>query len=419
MSRISGPNLRNKYDFRSDVLDIIIGGQSTIDSTTAFQVLNLEEADLFIKSYGYDLENPIEKAEVLGNFHEALNFIRKNFLQSENPDGLKLEIPRKILEMTDVRELFLMIGPNNNITLQPNDYPKFNMQNWACSILKVMHTIAHIDKDLRSSYFADIQKQIFDRFYRSIHRDIEGKLFLGDKADDPFRVDLVAFETKPKKSRDSIILKLLHKSENVAEDIFDRVGIRFVTHSPLGALQVIKYLKDKMIVMAPNIKPSRSRNTLVYIEGFRTQLDQLLNAVENEESDDTTLAQNFVRDVELITQPNSTNQGNPHSSEHYRAIQFTCRQLIKLRNPLYDDLKELKSLVKAKPVDDDVLKTIDRIDLKYTQREIRFFYPFEVQVVDIKSADENEKGKSAHSEYKRSQIFTAMKRVMGVLADDV
>lgn len=397
MSRISSLNLRSKYDFRSDVLDIIIGGQSTIDSTTAFQVLNLEEANLFIKSYGYDLENPIEKAEVLGNFHEALNFIRKNFLQSENPDGLKLEIPRKILELTDVRELFLMIGSSNTMSPQPTDSPKFNMQNWACSILKVMHTIAHIDKDLRSSYFADIQKQIFDRFYRSVHRDAEGKLFLGDKADDPFRVDLVAFETKPKKSRDSIILKLLHKSENVAEDIFDRVGIRFVTHSPLGALQVIKYLKDKMIVMAPNIKPSRSRNTLVYIEGFRTQLNQLLDDFENiefnDDTDDAAVTQNFIRSIEQITHPTSTNLENPHSSEYYRAIQFTCRQLIKLRNPLYDDLKELKAMVKSKPVDDDVLKTIDRIDLKYTQREIRFFYPFEVQVVDIKSAEENEKGK--------------------------
>jgi uncharacterized protein (TIGR04562 family) len=282
-----------------------------------------------------------------------------------------------------------------------------------------MHTIAHIDKDLRSSYFADIQKQIFDRFYKSIHRDAEGKLFLGDNPDDLFRVDLVAFETKPKKSRDSIILKLLHKSENVAEDIFDRVGIRFVTHTPLGALQVIKYLKDKMIVMAPNIKPSRSRNTLVYIEGFRTQLAQLLNAADQKTTPPAMTAQNFAREVEQITQPTATNLENPHSSEHYRAIQFTCRQLIKLRNPLYDDLKELKSLVKAKPVDDDILKTIERIDLKYTQREIRFFYPFEVQVVDIKSAEENEKGKSAHSEYKRSQIFAAMKRVMGALADDL
>ena len=62
---------------------------------------------------------------------------------------------------------------------------------------------------LRSSYFAEIQKQIFDRFYKVIHRDTEGRLYLGEVEGDPLRVDLVAFETKPKKSRDSTLLKLL------------------------------------------------------------------------------------------------------------------------------------------------------------------------------------------------------------------
>src|SRR5208282_349991 len=100
---------------------------------------------------------------------------------------------------------------------------------------------------LRSPHFSDIQQQIFDRFYKLIHRDAEGKLFLSDHSgeqsvqEDPLRVRLVAFETKPKKSRDSIILKLLHKPENVAEDIFDRVGIRFTTFTPLEALRVVKY----------------------------------------------------------------------------------------------------------------------------------------------------------------------------------
>ena len=72
---------------------------------------------------------------------------------------------------------------------------------------------------------------------------------LGDKADDPDRIDLAAFETKPKKSRDSILLKLLHKPENVAEDIFDQVGIRFVTPTLLDSLSVIQFLKDRMILM--------------------------------------------------------------------------------------------------------------------------------------------------------------------------
>lgn len=409
MNKFSDHSFKSKYDFRSDVLDVIIGGRSTLDSPNAFQVQNLEEADRFIQSYGYDLENPIERAEILGNFHEALSFIRKHFLTPENPDGLKLEVPRKILELSDVRELFLMVSlqyPGQN-----TDPPGQMLQNWSCSLLKVMHTIAHMDKDVRTSYFSDIQKQIFDRFYKSIHRDSDGNLFLGEKADDPTRIDLVAFETKPKKSRDSTILKLLHKPENVAEDIFDRVGIRFITPTPFGSLRVVKYLKDKMIVMPPNIKPSRSRNTLIKLDEFRAKLGDLLAKVDHNEITEQELAQA----LELAALPPTGNSDNPHSSEFYRAIQFTARQLIKLRNPLFDDLKELKSQAREKPVHEDILKTIDRMDLKHIQREIRFFYPFEVQVVDKRSAEENEKGRSAHSEYKKAQILTAMKRVMGSL----
>lgn len=401
--------LRNKYDFRPDVLDVIIGGKSTLDSPTAFQIQSIHEADAFIQSYGYDINNPIEKAEILGNFHESLNFIRKHFLQPQNPDGLSLEIPRKILELTDIRGLFLMVSlrfPGQGETMMGK-----TLQNWACSILKIMHTLAHIDKDLRSSYFSDIQKQIFDRFYRLIHRDSDGCLFLGEKEDDPARVNLVAFETKPKKSRDSIIIKLLHKPENVAEDIFDRVGIRFVTVDPLGSLQVVKYLKDKMVVVPPNIKPSRSRNTLLQLDDFRVQLEALLQQVDRKEITEAQL----IETLGTAAHPPLVNPENPHSSEFYRAIQFTCRQLIKLHNPLFDSIKELKQLGRAG--DEDLQRILEKIDLQPIQREIRFFYPFEVQVLDCKSAEENERGRSAHSEYKRAQIMTAMKRIMGSLAE--
>ena len=222
------------YQFRWETFDIVVRGRSAIDAAEGFQMRTLDDAGRFALSYGYDLENPIENAEVFGNFQEALRFIRKNFLRPENPDGLRVEVPRRIAELTDVRELFLMASmsyPSQNA-----DTPGMLLRDMACSVLKVMHTIAHIDKDMRIPYFAECQKQIFDRFYRVIHRDDEGRLFLGDKADDPERIDLAAFETKPKKSRDSILLKLLHKPENVAEDIFDQVGIRFVTPTLLDSL---------------------------------------------------------------------------------------------------------------------------------------------------------------------------------------
>jgi uncharacterized protein (TIGR04562 family) len=224
---------------------------------------------------------------------------------------------------------------------------------------------------------------------------------------------LAGFETKPKKSRDSIILKLLHKPENVAEDIFDRVGIRFITFTPLDALRVVKYLRDQMVVMPPNIKPSRSKNSLIQLDDFRGQLADLLIRVERGDISEAQL----IKELEVAARPPVVNPENPHSSEFYRAIQFTCRQLIKLRNFLYDDLKELKNLARIKSADEEISKIIERIDLKHIQREIRFFYPFEVQIMDQHSAEENERGKSAHSEYKKAQITTAMKRVMSNLID--
>jgi uncharacterized protein (TIGR04562 family) len=404
--------LRNKYDFRWDVLDVIVSGKSSLDSLHGFQIASVDEADRFIQSYGYDLDNPIERAEIMGCFHEALNFVRTHFLQPENPDGLKLEIPRKILELADVRELFLMAslthpGQSDEATGQA-------LRRWACSLLKIMHTIAHIDKDLRSSYFSDIQQQIFDRFYKLIHRTDSGQLYIGEGEADPLRVDLVAFETKPKKSRESTLLKLLHKPENVAEDIFDRVGIRFVTVTRLGALRVVKALNDKRVVMPPNIKPSRSRNTLVDLDAFRQGLDEATARFEggapNEEG--------FAEALHSACVPPAVSQDNPHSSEFYRAIQFTARQLIKLKNPVYNDVRELKALVKQKGAQEELAKLVDRLDLKYLTKEIRFFYPFEVQVVDIKSAEENERGRSAHSAYKKAQVQTALKRVMGAFFGD-
>ncbi len=410
MEKEAAEALRKKLDFRWEDIEIILGGKSSIDSNQAFQIASREDADRFVRSYGYDLENPIENAEAFGNFHESVNLIRRYFLHPENPDGLKIEIPRKILEMTDIRDLFLMASfayPG-----QSSDTIGVYLRNWACAILKVMHTVSHVDQDIRTGYFADIQQQILDRFYRVIHRDAEGDLFLAERPDDPDRVDLVAFETKPKKSRESTLLKLLHKPENVAEDIFDRVGLRFVTRTRVDVIRTLKFLVDKMIVMPPNIKPSRSRNTLIDLELFRSQLGGLLKRADEAGLDEGEL----LRLLEEAT-PTPSEKVNPHSSDTYRSIQFTCRHLIKLRNPLFEDLKELKTYLKTENPDERAVKLIEKVDLKHLQKEIRFFYPYEVQVVDEKSAKDNEMGRSAHSEYKRAQIQTALRRVMGALAD--
>ncbi len=407
--------LQKRYRFRWEFLDAIVGGKSLIDtplSPAGFSLRNAEDADDLLRAYGYNLEDPIERAEVFGNFHEALNFVRKNFLQPENPDGLKLEIPRKILECTDIRDLLLMVGfayPG-----QRADVFGAQLRDWACSLLKVMHVIAHLDKDIRTSYFTEIQKQILDRFYRCVQRDETGQLYLGIRADDALRVDLIGFESKPKKSRDSMLLKLLHKPENAAEELFDRVGIRLITRTRVDALRVIKLLKDEHLIMPANIKPSRSRNTLLDLERARRVATPFLSELEKE----TITEDQFLLELEnALKVPEPQGAENPHTSQHYRSLQFTARHLVKLTNPLYDDLKSLKTVVKSTPgLDEAVRLRIEALDLKYVQKEVRFFYPYEVQIVDNASHEENQKGRSSHSEYKRAQVLTALKRVMGNLA---
>lgn len=415
-----------EFQFDWETLDVLVGGRSTIDSNESLNVSTLDGATDFLQSYGFDLERPIEKAELLGNFHEALSFMRKYFLFPENPEGLRIDLPRKLLELTDPAQLLLWstgqgaAGPGNTeptlsgfIDKTPTDEPRRRSQDlrlWSCATLKVMHTISHMDKDLRSPYFSDIQKQILDRIYRVIENQ-EGRLSLGRTKDftktGSHFVPLVSFETKPKKSRESLLIKLLHKPENVAEDVFDRIGIRFVTHNRFDALRVIKFLKDAYVIMPANSKPSRSRNALIDVENFKTEL----TAIRTEGlSDVEMIYERLVKACDKNMSADSVT--NPYSSKTYKAIQFTCRQLVKIANPLYDDLRKVKSLIKTETLSDEGRKLLDNLDFQSIQREIRFFYPFEVQVCDEKSYRESIEGMSSHTAYKNAQVQAAMKRVM-------
>ena len=173
-----------------DVMELMLKGRSAIDSRHGLPINSHDEADRFLVSYGYVKENPVESAELIGNYHEALRFIKRYFLQPENPQGALLEIPRIFYAISDVRDIFVWASDKS--------VKEHLRTRWACSILRVMHTISHLDKDLRHDFFPTIQQQVFDRFYKEIH-NVDGKLFLGDPKN-PNAVELVKFETKPRKT---------------------------------------------------------------------------------------------------------------------------------------------------------------------------------------------------------------------------
>lgn len=402
-------NYLSKYLYDWELFDVVLNGRSALDSKFFISAAdNVDQVNSFLKGYGLDPNDAIARAELFGNFQEALQFVKRYFLKEGNPDGVDIKIPNSLYMITDVGDLFLMAMNRHGDTEE---------RLWAEVILKVMHTILHVDKDLRSNYFPVIQTQIFDRYYKFIHRDEENNLFLGMKDDQSCdQIPLLDFMTKAKKSRDSVIIKLLHKAENVAEELFDRVGIRFVTKNRFDTIRVVKFLINKNIVIPHNIKPSRSINTIIDTNKLKLKYKGYLKRALRENWSEQEFLANLERDMGEfnVDEPEKVLK-NQHSIRSYQSIQFTCRQLIKYKNPFLYEFNQLRKAAKKADPEDLLAKKVLNLDVSLIARDVRFFYPYEVQIIDEMAHKVNTEGEASHQDYKRKQILSAMSRVLSQL----
>lgn len=408
---INRPEFLDQHIFNWETLHVICSGQSSLDAKNYLtELYGPDEVYDFLVGYGFDLKNPIEGAELFGIYQEALQFIKRYFLREGNPDGIELAVPNFLYSLTDITSLFLLATDKKAFKKNPEE------SLWAGVVLKVMHTILHADKDLRYRYFSVIQQQIFDRFYKHIVRDENNNLFL--KNEKGFSIPLVDFQTKAKKGRESIIIKLLHKKENVAEELFDRIGVRFVTKTKLDSLRVLKFLVENYIVIINNIKPSRSQNNLVDLNLLKRRMHGLLKQTLREKLSEEQFLAGWEKLVEECSPSTSSSspEKNEHTLEDYRAIHFTGRQLIKYRNPFMAQFNEVRKAA-AKDKENELSQLVLALDSTPIASDIRFFYPFEVQITDETSHQSNTQGQASHEEYKKSQVKSAMKRIFKPLLE--
>ena len=404
------PSFLNDYVFNWETLDVVCSGKSSLDAKNYLtELYDKNQVSNFLNGYGFNIQDPVEAAELFGIFQEAVQFIKRYFLIEGNPEGLDLKVPNYLYTITNISDLFLAATGNSQFKLKTEE------ALWAGVILKVMHTILHTDKDLRARYFSTVQQQIFDRFYKFIHRDDENRLFL--KNESGISIPLYDFQTKAKKTRDSIIIKLLHKQENVAEELFDRIGVRIITYNKLDALRVIKFLHTNYVIMINNIKPSRSQNTLIDLGLLRTKVFSLYKkTIRSDVPEDDFYQKLNALIAEAAPQSTIRGEKNIHSSDEYRAIHFTGRQLIKYRNPFMASFNEVRKMAlkdKTNPLSQSLLS----LDTSAISRDVRFFYPFEVQITDYESHLKNTQGEASHQEYKKSQLRSAMKRIFKPILD--
>ncbi len=346
------------------VLDVMLTASSPID-LPRLAIRDQEDAERFLRSYGYDLHQPKQAAQLDSLRREALDCLERLFL---NPTD---SIPELVRESGPLELLLLASCP-----------PDLSSQQWACALLRVMHTLSHVSTELSLHYFPAIREQILTPYQALIHQH-DGQFWIGLQ---DFNLPLVDFQIKAGKERDSALIKLLHKRDNVAADLFDRIGIRFVTHDRLDALLLLHFLREKHLVAFPNIKPRRLNN-LIDIAGLRELINTLKQRYEQLEislEDVERLLRQGASLEHLALQSNQTH--NPHSSAEYQAIQFTVRQLVRL------------PAQPGQPASD-----------------LSFYFPYEIQIVDQMTHVENMQGQASHAVYKQRQRESARKRVLGPL----
>ena len=367
---------------------VALEGQSYID-LPKLNVQSRAEARQFLLAYGYDLDDPLVREEVWRIYFESVSFIREQILDPGE------QLPQELLRRgpsSDIEKLLVMAS-NGAADAR-----------WACAILRVMHIISHLDNDVRLENFQYARAQIFERFDDYIQPITPRRWKFGKGSN---YVPLVRYIKKERKDRNSTLIKLLSKPRASVEDIYDRIGFRFVTETRLDAFRLMQILFDLGVVSAPNIHPGRSVNSLLPVEVIQQMVDSTRDHLKAGRISQRNSLRRLQRLEEINFDPTSGVR-NPFSSYWYRAMQFTCRQLITAPDPTFKFWTELKKdLTKVKGLS-AALKTVPIM----LREKKTFYYPFEIQIMDKPSYIESIGGRSRHREYKSRQRAMARNRIL-------
>lgn len=355
------------YSFDGTSLAVVAGGASSLDQKT-LNIHNLDEAESFLRCYGYHISNAVD-LETLWYFHRRALVLMREKLQIDM-QAMPAELASKE-SLGDIRKLLIYAS-------QPQQK---NLQRWACALLRCMHVFVHAETDLFSSFAEEIQKQILTPFENAVrHEDRKLQLVSFQKEAHP-NVELHDFQTKPFKTSSSTVIKLLARQDALALRIFDKIGVRFVTKSVFDSFQVIRFMVEENLISFPQIVPDQSSNNMYPVEEFLAVCDKLSrkHSAEHRWASDKIdrLLASKIRNQHAFL--GLFRKENPYSSADFKYIKFISRQMI-------------------------------RID-SGSGKPFSFFYPFEVQIMNAEAYHKIQSGESEHSAYKNRQVQAAVKRL--------
>ncbi|MBS2015777.1 MAG: TIGR04552 family protein [Deltaproteobacteria bacterium] len=323
-----------------EAVRLLLRGDSVID----WHRLNFDgpsEIRDFIVAQEFHPEENADRARMNAIKAEAISYLRRHF---EYP------IPKPV-EQASIEELFeLATGRGHR-------------QTCACTILKCMHIIHHLDGRELLFMLPMSDQEIFHLVEEKVYRVIGSMLAEG--------FPITEF-VGGRKNKDSLYTKLLSKREAVSAQIYDKLRFRIVARERDDIFPILQYLQKKLFPFNYVI-PNQSINSIFQFKRYCSANDHL---------------KKFLTDMQAGADEDYTPSDNVFSADNYRVIHFVTDMPVRLPRKLLE--RAPSSAWSLGPV---------------------VFVICEFQVIDRETEAANEQGEASHAKYKDRQKKAVIRRL--------
>lgn len=318
-----------------DAVRLLLQGNSVIDWNRS-HFRTRQDVDTFLRLHLLDPDSPEDQRRLRFVHGEAVHYLTEH---------LDLHFPPDLAQPDDVRDIFVQASELGGFRRR---------QILACVILKLMHVINHMEAAELRHQIALPEVAILDQAERRI-------VAAADRMRDA-GFPLVAFYGS-RKTRNSVITKLLAKRENTAATVFDKLRFRLVTESHAHILPALRWLTRELFPFNYVI-PGQSHNNLLDLDDALRKVD--LEALTLEWQNPTP-----------APPAGADAAKNPFSGGSYRMINFIVDFPVRVDHLVQDRYGPMLG------------RTV--------------FALVEFQVLDRETARANEEGENAHWLYKDRQ----------------
>jgi uncharacterized protein (TIGR04552 family) len=324
-----------------EAIRLALRGQSVIDWHRAnFETRDDIDAFVAVQELRMDDSADIARCEAVKN--AAISYLRRNF---------DFPVPKPV-QQADLPGLLELASSRGH------------RQLCACTILKVMHIIHHLDARELLFMLPVADQEVFHLVEEKVYRVVGGMLAAG--------FPILEF-IGGRKNKDSLYTKLLSKRETIAAQIFDKLRFRIVTRTRDDIWPMLDYLMRRVFPFNYVI-PGQSTNTMFDFKGYCEAHQPLASLLPRLQ---------LSADLER-TGPND----NRFSDESYRVVHFVVDMPVRLSRIMLDEV----------PPTGYALGPV-------------IFVQAEFQIIDRETEQANERGEASHAAYKTRQRQAVMRRL--------